>query len=55
MSATAGPKVPCRSGIVVDLFDPSSPMVTDRLAVSLMRDSFVCGEYRNETRRLLYG
>src|SRR6476646_907684 len=37
MSATAGPIVPSISGRLLDLFDPSSETVMDRLAEPLMR------------------
>src|SRR6516165_9491628 len=41
MSATGGPIVPSISGRVLDLFEPSSVTVMDRLAEPLMRVSLL--------------
>src|SRR5262249_13678868 len=42
MSATAGPIVPSISGRLLDLLEPSTVTVTDRLAEPLMGESLVC-------------
>src|ERR1700733_7379574 len=43
MSNTSGPMLPDNSGRLVDLFEPSRVIVTDRLAGALMRDVLILG------------
>src|SRR5580698_3779517 len=43
MSKTSGPTLPDSSGRLVDLFEPSRVIVTDRLAGALMRGVLILG------------